>query len=530
MCKLFLTLLALFTALPSQAAVTFQVRGTQLNAYYSTAGAWHRTTRDSGSAIPALTSSGDPSVFGGSSIDLNSASGTRAIIWPGFSNWTQAVPVAVMVRIVPTFAGCPPSNQNIFFAGNPSSGTQGGLYINWNSDCTLSFVGLGEYGNTLIHGTTVASSNGAVGIGKDFMLSWDGVTITNGVSISVDGALLQQFDAVAAVSDYAPNRANSPVIQISVGSGPGSSGVSNFALNELVVFDNAQSAVYAARTTFFTASALDATSSQDPGVPSVNLGTGYVIAGVALTGTKTTPTAGQVKIGVTFGASLALTGTYTGSDRWTCPSASDLRSGASALKCDSTSTNLSGSLVVPSLANTKTGVAGDGGNGLYDGSDRWTCPSAAGRLFLGDTLKCNSLTVNLTGTLSPVTNSFCSANLATSATGTITRLTATRGDAANLVLYATDGAAALDLTGAVFTSYITGPGGTVVTLANAKHTADADQVTNKGKFILALSSADTLLMKPGSEKEILTKVVQGSSTIYFHGRKMLTVLPNGPVQ
>lgn len=57
-----------------------------------------------------------------------------------------------------------------------------------------------------------------------------------------------------------------------------------------------------------------------------------------------------------------------------------------------------GTLAVPSLANTKIGIAGDGGTGTYDGSDRYSDPGVANVLAPTD-YKFNSATNNRTGTL-----------------------------------------------------------------------------------------------------------------------------------
>jgi hypothetical protein len=116
------------------------------------------------------------------------------------------------------------------------------------------------------------------------------------------------------------------------------------------------------------------------------------------------PSEAQAKIGATWVQSgVNKTGTYDGSDRWTAPSAGDLRLGTQ-LKNNSTVLNLTGTLVAPSLANTKTGVSGDGGTGTYDGSDRWTA-IAESKVENGYAYKSNSVTDNMTGSLATgVTN------------------------------------------------------------------------------------------------------------------------------
>jgi hypothetical protein len=242
------------------------------------------------------------------------------------------------------------------------------------------------------------------------------------------------------------------------------------------------------------------------------------------TGSLVVPSLANTAIGVSGDGG---TGTFDGSTRWTCPSAGDFRSTASPLKCNSTSPNFSGSLVVPSLANTAIGVAGDGGNGTFDGSTRWTCPNSAGRLYFGDTLKCNSLTANLTGTLQPVTNTVRSAILRTNGGAGTDPIVLTQGDDASLVFYAYDeDGVAVDLTGATFSTTVRGSSGTV-TFVNAKHAADADQVTNKGKFTLSLSAADTATIKAEPRKEIVVKTVQSGAAKYYRG-VVLKVLPLSP--
>ena len=86
--------------------------------------------------------------------------------------------------------------------------------------------------------------------------------------------------------------------------------------------------------------------------------------------------ASNVKTGINYG--VGLTGTYTGSDRWTCPSSGSLLSSVS-LKCDSTSTNLTGTYVdVGAQTNVKHDVSyGVGLTGSYRGSDLWTAVSAS---------------------------------------------------------------------------------------------------------------------------------------------------------
>lgn len=85
--------------------------------------------------------------------------------------------------------------------------------------------------------------------------------------------------------------------------------------------------------------------------------------------------------------------TYTAGVRTGMPATTDVRSGSVFNYGAST-----GSLVTPALSAVKIGVAGDGGVGTYDGSDRNTDPLVA-NVKAGVTYKSNSTSVNRTGTL-----------------------------------------------------------------------------------------------------------------------------------
>lgn len=123
-------------------------------------------------------------------------------------------------------------------------------------------------------------------------------------------------------------------------------------INEINIWDTCEAHVYSPRSAWLTCDDFDGTSYSDPGEANVRSATGYTQAGVSKTGT----------------------------------------------------------LVVPSLANTKTGVAGDGGTGTYDGSDRWTDPGES-NVADGVAYKANSTTNNKTGTLDSVTNVHVQATL-----------------------------------------------------------------------------------------------------------------------
>lgn len=104
----------------------------------------------------------------------------------------------------------------------------------------------------------------------------------------------------------------------------------------------------------------------------------------------------------------------------------------------------------------------------------------------------------------------------------------TQGDTAVLNLTAEDGSGnPVDISGAVFTTQIKGPNGVVVSFPNSQHTIVSAAT---GQFQLSLSASDTNSCGLGANKEIVTKIVQGGSTIYFHGIAILTVNPPVPLQ
>ena len=89
-------------------------------------------------------------------------------------------------------------------------------------------------------------------------------------------------------------------------------------------------------------------------VPSV----GNVLIGVSVdntVGTYTGPSTANVKTGITYGASLGSTGTYDGSDRWTDPGESNVRSGT-AYKANSVSNNKTGTLSVGGSGGKSAGL------------------------------------------------------------------------------------------------------------------------------------------------------------------------------
>lgn len=107
----------------------------------------------------------------------------------------------------------------------------------------------------------------------------------------------------------------------------------------------------------------------------------------------------------------------------------------------------------------------------------------------------------------------------------------TQGDDATLDLTAAvAGGARLDLTSASFSTTVLGAQGVALVYPNSQHTADPDQVNNRGKFILSLASADTLLIPACPNKDIVTKITIGGQITYFRGNGILNVYPTKPTK
>lgn len=81
-----------------------------------------------------------------------------------------------------------------------------------------------------------------------------------------------------------------------------------------------------------------------------------------------------------------------------------------------------------------------------------------------------------------------------------------------------------DLTGAVFETKIKLDSG-YLTIANSQHTADPDQINNKGQYSMILPTASC---RAKANQDVVTSVTQGSTVNYFHGNGILTVLPALP--
>jgi hypothetical protein len=107
----------------------------------------------------------------------------------------------------------------------------------------------------------------------------------------------------------------------------------------------------------------------------------------------------------------------------------------------------------------------------------------------------------------------------------------TQGDTPNLLLTAVNAQGnPINLTGATFTTIFRSTDGTTVTFPNGQHTANPDQTNYTGEYVLALSASDTMSVPVGTNKEVITQIIIGLNTTFFHGPGILTVLSAIPVR
>lgn len=339
------------------ATLLFQVRGTQLDAYVTQSiKTWAQDAANG--QVPSVVADASAGVFGGSKLDVRSLSGPKALQYVGLDNLPYGSGAAggaftLLIRVIPTYTGNPPTVQTYGMAG-PSAGATAnqGFWFRHNTNGTLNFSYRSTSQSAHIDLNTTATLALVSGQATDIWVTWDGTNTAGSVKFyyAHNGNAPTLLEAANPSSVFGTRQryASNPIII-----GTGVFGSSNYYLNEFALWSGVFDLVaLGARTSFISATAFEGMSYSDPGVANVRSGTAYTYAGSSQTGT----------------------------------------------------------LTVPSLANTKTGVAGDGGTGTYDGSDRWTAldESVVAR---GQEYKSNSTTNNKTGTLDNVTNEVSEATL-----------------------------------------------------------------------------------------------------------------------
>jgi hypothetical protein len=524
----------------------FQVRGTQIKPYFSQGLSSYSTFRNSSNTDAALLTLGTTGVFGGSVIDFSAASGNRALQYPGYKNWPSVKTISLLFRIVPLWTGTPASQQSLIWAGQAVQSYSCSGTINITTAGKL-FIDFGDRFGLDIFGTSANALTFTNGTPTTIIVTWDGA---NTAKIYQDNALIE---TLTLSGSFTGTWDQNQISMITLGYSllNGSSPKQNYYLNELCIWDSVVDGTQASTTSFETSSNLNGDTLADPstvkigvvngfqtgtydgsdrwtdpGVSNVAVGVSYLANAVTKNGAMDEPVASDVKHGVIY-FNGTRTGTYRGADLWTDPGISNVLSGVpyNADGVGKVGTYSSASSD-PGVANVKTGtnytINGAFKTGTYDGSDRWSDPGPT-NVAAGIAYRANN--IDRIGTRGTVINSMAQASLlAQSPFGIQTQqLSITQGDAVVFNFMASTGSGGFDLTGAVFESYFEGVNGKII-IGDSQHLKDPDQIGNKGKFTLQLLDSDSANLKTGWNMEVITKVTQGSTVEYFHGRGILQVL------
>ncbi len=388
------------------------------DARYSTGGKTPgQVLQSSASAAPLYEV--DATAIGGNRINMDrTVSVARSLVWNAATLKT-ARPISVIMRVKLIANG----TFGLFSLDSAFNWSANRFVVNTTAtDWRASVANAnGQFG---LNNVNLITETPILNVWQDLVWTWDGTTGANAFKFYIDTVLKSsQTPTQAWASPYDPKIANT----LMIGGVPGANNARMY-VNEVIVTDavidptsnvtlESGSGLLngASRTSFYAVSAFDGVNSTDPGIANVRLSTGYIINGTSLTGTAAIPSAANVRSGTATDATTGTlvvptlantktgvagdggTGTYDGSDRWTDPGESNVRS-ATAYKANSTSNNKAGTCVVPTAANTKTGVSVDvsPGVGTYDGSDRWTDPGQ-GNVAFGVAYKANSTSNNRTG-------------------------------------------------------------------------------------------------------------------------------------
>ncbi len=510
-------------------ALVFQVRGDSFTAYRAQGRAQAFPIIQNGGTNPALiTGDAGTGVLNGKLLGITDAALRRCVAYSGNNNWSKTAALSVLVRIVPrwTLSGSFPTvQQGVFKAAIGTGDVVEGMSLRITTAGKLMMtVGSGCVGNDAVNAytTTAAYSGFTLNAAHDIFITWDGVTTTNGMSMYIDGVLFEtKTMANVFGSSGQPSVRSGAVGSIVLGISEAT--LSEFDINEFVVWDSVEACPTFGRSDWISATALDASTNTSAGAGNIRSGVNEVISGVTIPGTLTVPSLANTAVGI---AGDGGTGTFDGSTRWTDPGVASVEVGT-AYKANSTSNNMTGT---------------------YTGANRNTDPGVA-NVRLATAYKSASLTNNRTGLLNLpavgsvenavtfdngsqvgtlIRNSYTEATLSGQETSTDpdSAMVVTQGDAVvfNLVANTPDGN--FDLSGATFTTRFLDSNDDEITIANGSHVADADQVTNKGSFTLAISITESAQFKVGKKLSFVTKVTQGASVVYFFGRKFLTVQSN----
>lgn len=369
-------------------AIKFQVRGNSLDAYYAAAWKGHGVMGGSDSNLPIVTTA-LPGVWDGQMIDMSQK---KALTFLAADNWcVGSNEFTLHLRVIPKWSGDATVFQS-FMAIFNSNYIQGGALFGMDGGPGYAAIQNGNGGNVFggdMPGSTIPF---LIDEARDIYL----VSSATQVKLysnahGTDATLL----GTASVSVTPTARSRFLATALSIGSFDTRN--SDWYLVEANILDTAIDPIaLGIRTGYMSVPGnIEKYAQSDPGAasvltPAAGGPTNYIAAGITQVGTysPTLPAAGDLREGVVVGS---VTGTLA-----VAPPAAVLYQ---------TPTDNTVGTYVPAIAsnvkiNVSFGPAG-GLTGTYDGSDRWTSPTAA-QLLLGVQLKSNSQTNNLTGTLTSI--------------------------------------------------------------------------------------------------------------------------------
>lgn len=410
MLKKIILALAALLSVDAQAALKFQYRSDSASQSFYAAGYRDMAELYSNAGIN-LTTTAISGVFGGKFLDMtNTGTLTNVFAWPGGDNcplstngWT------VHLRLIPVHTGNPTAVAGLFTFGSSKDFNQGGLGgAGMRIDATSHFCPTGGKANT----TGVGYFNGGCFAAPltfvanqptDIWWTWDG-TATAGHSAlwqAQNGATATQVDTLTAgAAQVAPSRASCAALT-TMDVTQNFANSNQFNINEIELWDDAEvPSSYGTLAAFITPPggvAYEGGNHTTLAANQVNNGTPFGPGPGSLTGTEISALAASTKIGVTANDGP---GSYDGSDRWSDPGVAFVVN-TQNYKANSTTNNRTGTYAAPATSVVQIGQtfgASSGLTGTYDGSDRWSCPTAANLLTVQSALKCNSTSASFNGT------------------------------------------------------------------------------------------------------------------------------------
>jgi hypothetical protein len=270
-------------------ATNFVLRSDSLNAYRNVGATTTGTPIvGAGATTPVVEASAAGDVFGGQLINMHHATIARALSYRIDGSAFANNKVCFLVRFVPQWTGTNSGSTDsagngrcplVEFSGGATASPFDLVSATLLSEGSFHLVIQNKDGqNAVVHSTT-AKFSAVSGTAVEFMVSWDGSTTAGAVKISKNGVLWETATAARA-ADFSAGRMSTLIVGMSA-----YANVSPLKINEVVVFDTAENPVYAARSGFYTATALNGGLNTSAGAGNIRSGSTEVIAGETITGT-----------------------------------------------------------------------------------------------------------------------------------------------------------------------------------------------------------------------------------------------------